>query len=91
MCAAAHWATWPDCLPMILERHPDVARLLVGQLEHTTTPCLLAVAEVARNPARPEHFEPGCSRDGWQHEVAFRIEETFRAESLFPGWMTRRC
>ena len=39
----------------------------------------------------PEHFEFGCTRDGWQHEAAFRIQETFTAESLFPGWMTRRC
>ena len=81
----------PTGLPTILERHPDVARLLVGQLEHTTTPCLQAVAKVVRNLTGPEHFEPGCTRDGWQHEAAFRIEETFRAESLFPGWMTRRC
>ena len=76
---AAHWATWPGCLPMILERHPDVVRFLVGQLEHTT------------NLTGLEHFEPRCTRDGWRHEAAFRIDETFRAESLFPGWMTRRC
>ena len=34
-------------------------------------------------PREPEHFEPGCTRDGWQHEVASRVEETFRAEDLF--------
>ena len=73
------WATWADWLPTILERHTDVARLFVGQSEHTT------------NLTGPEHFEPGCTSDGWQHEAAFRIEETFRAESLFKGWMTRRC
>ena len=75
----AAWATWADWLPTILERHPDVVRFLVGLLEHTT------------NLSGPEHFEPGCTWDGWQHEAAFRIEETFRAESLFPGWTTRRC
>ena len=33
-------------------------------------------------PREPEHFEPGCTRDGWQHEVASRVEETFRAEDF---------
>ena len=91
---------------MILERHPDVARLLVGQLEEPTTPCFQAVARVARDltgvhgfeppswrelamgarpePWEPEDFEPGCTRDGWQHEASARVEETFRVESLFP-------
>ena len=34
-------------------------------------------------PREPEDFEPGCTRDGWQHEASSRIEETFRGESLF--------
>ena len=29
---AAHWASWADSVPMILKRHPDVARLIVAQL-----------------------------------------------------------
>ena len=95
----AHWASWADCLAMVQERHPDVASLFVDQLAHPTTPCLQAVARVARDltglggfqlpswrelamgarpePREPEHFEPGCTRDGWQHEVASRVEETF--------------
>ena len=35
-------------------------------------------------PREHEDFEPGCTRDGWQHEASSRMEETFRAESLFP-------
>ena len=31
----------------------------------------------------PEAHEPGCSRQGWQHEAASRVEEEFR-EALFP-------
>ena len=114
----AHWASWADCLAMVQERHPDVASLLVSQLAHPTTPCLQAVARVARDltevggfappswrelatgarpeAREPEHFEPGCTRDGRQHEVASRVEETFRAEYLFtrmddPGKALLRC
>ena len=35
-------------------------------------------------PREPEEFEPGTTRDGWQHEAASHVEESFRAESLFP-------
>ena len=39
--------------------------------------------------ARPElrepvHFEPGVTRNGWQHEAASRAEESFRETNLFP-------
>ena len=33
-------------------------------------------------PREPEDFEPGTTRDGWQHEAGSRVEETIRAESL---------
>ena len=35
-------------------------------------------------PREPEEFEPGTTRDGWQHEASSHVEESFRAESLFP-------
>ena len=35
-------------------------------------------------PREPEDFEPGSSRDGWQHEAASRVEESFRETNLFP-------
>ena len=39
--------------------------------------------------ARPEFrepvdFEPGGTRNGWQHEAASRVEESFRETNLFP-------
>ena len=39
--------------------------------------------------ARPEFrepvdFEPGVTRNGWQHEAASRVEESFRETNLFP-------
>ena len=36
-------------------------------------------------PRGPEEFEPGTTKDGWQHEAASHVEESFRAESLFPS------
>ena len=30
---AAYWASWADCLAMINERHPEVAQLMVDELE----------------------------------------------------------
>ena len=97
----ALWASWADCLPMILERHPAVAAQLIDQLEgHPVTPILRAASDSAHqltgvrefvppswralaHGARPEtreldQFEFGRSRDGWQHEVASRVEESFR-------------
>ena len=35
-------------------------------------------------PREPEDFEPGTTRDGWQHEAASHVEEAFRAESPPP-------
>ena len=60
-----------------------VARDLTG-LGGFQMPSWRELAMGARPGApEPEHFEPGCTRDGWQHEVASRVEETFRAEDLF--------
>ena len=43
-------------------------------------------------PCEPEEFEPGTTRDGWQHEAASHVEESFRAESLFPKmWDSRKA
>ena len=102
---AAYWASWADCLATINERHPEVAQLMVDELEGLPrTSCLEAAASVAREltgafdfepppwhglaqgvrPAsrEPEDFEPGCCRDGWQHEAASLVESHFR-DSVF--------
>ena len=45
---AAHWASWADTLPMIQERHPAVAELIIGSLqEGPNSPCLVAVQNAA--------------------------------------------
>ena len=45
---AAFWASWADCLPMIRERHPELAEDLLLRLEGgANTPALSA----ARNAA----------------------------------------
>ena len=40
---AAHWASWADCLSMIRERHPQVANIMVEQLDRPPTGCFAAV------------------------------------------------
>ena len=110
---AAYWASWADCLAMINERHPQVADLLVEELEGLPrTSCLAAAASAAREltgvrdfdppswhalaqgarPAsrEPEELEPGCTRDGWQHEAASRVELHFRDSDLFARIGTAR-
>ena len=37
----------------------------------------------------PDAYQPGCTRQGWQHEVSSRLEEEFR-ESLFPDMVPSR-
>ena len=36
-------------------------------------------------PRNPEDHEPGCPRQGWQHEAASRVERQFRSAVLFPS------
>ena len=56
---SAHWASWADCLPMMRERHPEVAREFVTRLEPgVETQCLGAAATTARNLAGTHGFEP---------------------------------
>ena len=40
---AAHWAIWADSLPMVKQRHPDVAAPIVGGLERDPAACFTAV------------------------------------------------
>ena len=110
---AAYWASWADCLAMISERHPEVAQLMVEELEGAPrTSCLEAAASAAREltgvcdfdlptwhalaqgvrPAsrEPEDFEPGCCRDGWQHEAVSRVESHFRDSDVFTRVDTAR-
>ena len=40
---AAHWASWADSLPMVHQRHPEVARMMVGGLARGAASCFTAV------------------------------------------------
>ena len=56
---SACWASWADCLPMMRERHPEVAREFVTRLDAgVETQCLGAAATAARNLAGTHGFEP---------------------------------
>ena len=65
---AARPLCWADCLPIFLERHSDVARLLVGQLENPTTPCLQARRQ------GPYWSGRGGGREGVVH-LSWRVED----------------
>ena len=57
---SAYWASWADCLHMMQERHPEVAREFVTRLEAgvETSPCLGAAATAPCNLAGTHGFEP---------------------------------
>ena len=60
----AFWASWGDCLPMILERHPAVATQLINQLEgHPRTPNLAAASDAVRALGGLRGFELHSWRD----------------------------
>ena len=61
-----------------------VARSLDG-VHGFDVPSRRSLAAGARPPPRdPQDLEPGCPRQGWQHEASSRVEQHFRALDLFP-------
>ena len=55
----AHWASWADCLPMVKDRHPEVAASMVAGLQRAeTTASLRAMAHAVEELARIPGFEP---------------------------------
>ena len=66
-----------------LEAVASVARELTGVCDFDP-PTWHALAPGVRPASRePEDCEPGCSRDGWQHEAASRVESHFRDSDVF--------
>ena len=52
---SAHWGSWADCLPMIHERHPEVAGALLEQLNgEPDTPCLSEAQEAGHRCRAPQ-------------------------------------
>ena len=56
---SAYWASWPDCLPMMFARHPEVTSQIVQQLEgHPDSPFLAVAASSARALSGTMGFDP---------------------------------
>ena len=98
---SAFWASWADCLPMVLSRHRDVATRFVVNLEGAPdTPSLGAAASAMwsltgsmgfgppswRALAEGARPEKGSVRRGWQHEAASRVDRHFR-ECCLTGYL----
>ena len=81
------WASWGDCLHMVHQRHPDIARVLVDHLEgDADTPYLSAAVVCARELEGVEGFHPPF----W---TAFALgarpplpQEEFEMHALKGGW-----
>ena len=94
---SAFWASWAASLPMVRERQPEVADMIVAALDtDPVTPILSAVVGPAHTVSvggfehpqpllrEPNDFEPGVSRRGWQHEAASHIEQLHRETWILP-------
>ena len=83
----AYWASWGDCLHMVHQRHPDVARVLVDHLEGgADTPYLSAVVACTRELEGVQGFHP----PSWT-ALAFGArppppQEDFELDALKGGW-----
>ena len=83
----AYWASWSDCLHMVHQRHPDIARVLVDHLEgDAETPYLSAAVACARELEGVEGFHP----PSW---TALALgarppppQEEFERDALKGGW-----
>ena len=59
----AYWASWADCIPMIFNRHPNVANLFVHELEGAREGALGAAAEARRAVTGVLGFDPPTWED----------------------------
>ena len=86
--SSAHWASWADSLPMVRERHPGVADMIVDALESKdpVTPILSTVVEAAR-AVQVGNFEPPswASLSHGAHPPALVADE-FEPRCSRRGW-----
>ena len=59
---AAHYASWADGLPMVRQRHPDVADTIITDLERGPALCFIAVRG-CEGHLRAIGFEPRLWED----------------------------
>ena len=85
---SAYWASWADCMPMIRERHPQVAEQFAASLEgHPDTPYLSEAAVAARSLRGVMGFEPpswAALATGARPEA--REPEEYEPGSVRAGW-----
>ena len=83
----AFWASWADCLPMIQNRHPDVAGQLIAQLEgRPDTPIMRAASDATLQLNGVRDFVPPSWRalaDGARPQIR-DIDDFERGNS--DGW-----
>ena len=78
----AYWASWADTLPMIRERHPEVADLIVYHLEGgAISPCLGSACRAATNPDGVDGFEV----PSWSAVTAGQRPPIMEVEDREPG------
>ena len=58
----------------------DAQRSLTGTLGFEPPSWQAAALGARPLPREPDDFEPGCVRQGWQHEASSRVEQQFRQE-----------
>ena len=81
-CSWRSWRVGQTPLSWV-QRQFFFARTLTGTMGFEP-PSWRALADGARpEPQEPDEFEPGISRQGWQHEAASRVERHFRDRVLF--------
>ena len=84
----AYWASWADCMPMIRERHPQVAEQFAASLEgHPDTPHLREAAAAVRSLHGVMRFEPPswvAVATGARPEA--REPEDYEPGSVRAGW-----
>ena len=78
----AYWASWADTLPMIRERHPEVADLIVYHLEGgAISPCLGSACRAATTLDEVDGFEV----PSWSAVTAGQRPPIMEVEDREPG------
>ena len=81
VATSAYWASWADSMPMIFQRHPDVATAFVQELEGAPEGALGALARATTSLTGVCGFEPPT----WQVLIEGTRPSPVEPEALEPG------
>ena len=81
VATSAYWASWADSMPMIFQRHPDVATAFVQELEGAPEGALGALARATTSLTGVCGFEPPT----WQALIEGPRPSPTEPEALEPG------